>query len=166
MYKKIVFGALFAVLATTSVAQEKIAVVNFQAAILGSEYGQAELKKLEDSSEFSALVTEFEGLRADLQALESNAQANASKWDEDEVAEFTRQRQFLQADLETNGKKIQSDQQTAIQAIYQVMDQPAQLALKELIEEESVTLLLNEEAVRFATSLHDLTEKLAQKLNN
>jgi len=147
-------------------AQDKIAVVNLQGAILSSEYGQAEMAKLEASPAYSALITEFEGLRADLQALDVDAQAKSGNWDADQVAEYNKQRQFLQADLELNGRKIQADQQAAVQNINAAMNQRAQAALQELIEEEAITLLLKEDSIYHATELHDITQKLALKLGN
>lgn len=162
-----VFGAVFLLaVSATTLAQEKIAVVNIQAAILQSAYGKAEMAKLESSSAYTALITEFEGLRADLQALDSEAQGNASSWDAERLAEYNKQRQFLQADLELNGRKIQADQQAAVQSINAAMTQRAQAALQELIEEESITLLLKEDSVYHATTVHDITQKLALKIGN
>ena len=147
-------------------AQDKIAVVNIQGAILASAYGQAEMTKLEASTAYAALITEFEGLRADLQALDTDAQANSESWDAERIAEYNKQRQFLQADLELNGRKIQADQQAAVQNINAAMNQRAQIALQELIQEESITLLLKEDSVYHATQVHDITQKLALKLGN
>ena len=169
MYKKTigVVAAVFAVTFSSALlAQDRIAVVNIQGAILSSAYGQAEMAKLEESTAYSALITEFEGLRADLQALDSDAQANSENWDAERVAEYNKQRQFLQADLELNGRKIQADQQAAVQNINAAMNQRAQTALQELIEEESITLLLREDSVYHATQVHDITQKLALKLGN
>ena len=150
----------------TSFAQQKIAVVNIQAAILQSAFGKAEMEKLESSTAYSSLITEFEGLRADLQALDAEAQSNSTKWDAERIAEYNKQRQFLQADLELNGRKIQTDQQAAVQSINAAMNQRAQTSLLELVEEESITLLLKEDSVYHATTAHDITQKLALKLGN
>ena len=167
MFRKTVGGFValsLLMLSITSLAQQRIAVVNLQAAILSSEYGQAEMAKLEASSAYANLITEFEGLRADLQALDVEAQANSGDWDADRLAEYNKQRQFLQADLELNGRKIQADQQAAVQNINAAVNQRAQVALQELIEEDSITLLLKEDAVYHATEVHDITQKLAEKL--
>jgi len=155
---------IFALVGGVVSAQQKIAVVNIQVALLQSSYGKAEIEKLESSSNWKQLTTEFEGLRADLQALEADAQANGAGWDEEKKAEFTKQRQFLQADFELNDKKRRADQQAVVQAINATVGRQAQAALRELIEEESITLLLNQEAVLHATPVHDLTEKLAAKI--
>ena len=172
MFKKILCPfAIIAMFMTSglSIAQgadgaQKVAVVNLQAAMLSSEYGKSEMAKLEESSDYSELITEFEGLRADLQALDSEASSNSSKWDAERIAEYQKQRQFLQADLELNGRKIQTDQQAVVQSIYTAMNQPALEALQELIQEESITLLLKADSVYHATVEHDLTQKLALKL--
>ena len=64
MFRKTVGGFValsLLMLSITSLAQQRIAVVNLQAAILSSEYGQAEMAKLEASSADANLITEFEG---------------------------------------------------------------------------------------------------------
>lgn len=163
--KYAVLSFVFALVGGLVHAQEKIAVINLQGAILQSDFGKSEILKLEKSAAYSQLISEFEGLRADLQALDTEAQANTAKWGAERVAEYNKQRQFLQADLELNVKKRRADQQAVIQSIYAAMGQKAQSALGELIESESITLLLAQEAVIHASPIHDLTSKLAEKLS-
>ncbi len=144
---------------------EKIAVVNIQAAILESTYGQAELAKLEQDVGYSALVNEAQTLVADVQALDKEAQSNRGEWSADEVAEYQKQRQFLTADLQLNQQKIQTERERVVRQINATMNQAALAALQELVQEDGISLLLQENAVYHATDDHNVTAKLVAKLS-
>lgn len=166
MSKYLIRGLLFsaALCASAFASAQKIAVVNIQAAILESEFGQAELSKLENDPTYAALVTEAQTLVADVQALDKNAQTNGSGWSQAQLAEYNKQRQFLTADLQLNNQKIQSEREAAVRQINAAMNQRALTALQELVEEEGITLLLQESSVYHATDEHNVTSKLATKL--
>lgn len=168
MYKNFFSGLIFGIAMCLSVFAnaQKIAVVNIQAAILESEYGQSELQKLENRPDYAALVVESQSLIADVQALDNEAQANSSNWSRERLAEYNRQRQFIAEDLQVNNQRIQSEREAAVRQINQTMNQRALTALQELIDEEEVTLLLQESAVYHATEEHNLTPELSVKLNS
>ena len=167
MFKSILGGIFIVAAMTLSVAAkaEKIAVVNIQAAILESSLAQQELQRLEQDETYSALVIEAQTLLADVQALDKDAQTNSSGWDQDQLAEYNKQRQFLTADLQLNNQKIQAEREAVVRQINATMNQPALVALQELVDEEGITLLLQESAVYHATDEHNVTAKLAAKLS-
>lgn len=168
MYKKLIGSLIFGIAMCLSVFAnaQKIAVVNIQAAILESDYGQEELAKLENREEYAELVSESQSLIADVQALDGDAQANGNNWNQEQLSEYNRQRQFLTEDLQVNNQRIQSEREAVVRRINQAMNQRALTALQELIEEEGVTLLLQESAVYHATEEHNITSQLAAKLNS
>lgn len=168
MYKKLISGLIFGIAMCLSVvaSAQKIAVVNIQAAILESEYGQAELAKLENNPDYAALVSESQSLIADVQALDNDAQANGNNWSQEQLTEYNKQRQFLTEDLQVNNQRIQAERETVVRRINQAMNQRALAALQELVDEEGVTLLLQESAVYHATEEHNVTEQLAARLNS
>lgn len=168
MYKRLISGLIFGIAMFLSVVAnaQKIAVVNIQAAILESDYGQSELARLESNQEYAALVSESQSLIADVQALDSDAQANGNNWTQEQLDEYNRRRQFLTEDLQLNNQRIQSQRETVVRRINQTMNQRALTALQELVEEEGVTLLLQESAVYHATDEHNMTSQLAAKLNS
>lgn len=168
MYKKLIGSLIFGTAMCLSVFAnaQKIAVVNIQAAILESDYGQSELAKLENNPSYSALVTESQSLIADVQALDSDAQANGNNWTQAQLSEYNKQRQFLTADLQLNNQKIQSEREAVVRQINQAMNQRALAALQELVDETQITLLLQESAVYHATEEHNVTSQLAAKLNS
>lgn len=167
MFKFLTNGAVLVAAMALSIASyaENIAVVNIQAAILESSFGKAELAKLEENSDYAALVTEAQTLIADVQALDKDAQANNSKWTQEQLADYNKQRQFLTADLKLNQQKIQAEREQVVRQINAAMNQPALEALQTLVDEEGISLLLKENAVYHATDAHNVTSKLAAKLS-
>ena len=168
MYKKLIGSLIFGTAMCLSVFAnaQKIAVVNIQVAILESDYGQAELAKLESNPSYVALVTESQSLVADVQALDNDAQANGNSWTQAQLSEYNKQRQFLTADLQLNNQKIQSEREAVVRQINQAMNQRALTALQALVDEMEITLLLQESTVYHATEEHNVTSQLAAKLNS
>lgn len=168
MYKKLISSLIFTMSLCLSVFAnaQKIAVVNIQAAIIESDYAQAELAKLESNPSYAALVTESQSLIADVQALDNDAQANGNSWSQAQLSEYNKQRQFLTADLQLNNQKIQSEREAVVRQINQEMNQRALAALQALVDETEITLLLQEGAVYLATEEHNFTSQLAAKLNS
>lgn len=155
----------FLVVFSVAAQAQNIAVVNIQAAILESAYAKSELAKLEADPAVSAIAKEYQTQVADIQALDANAKANSQNWTQQQLADYNKQRGFLAADLNLNQEKLQREQETILVQIEAAMSQPVREAVAELIEEEGITMLLRETAVYQATSLHDITLKLVEKLN-
>ncbi|GEM_PF-2022103 len=157
--------AASAVLASAAVSAQNIAVVDIQSAILNSSYGQQELERLAADPEFSELVAVARSLQADMDSLDGEARAEASGWDDARFAQYTRTRQFKDADLQLTTQKIQSERERVIGEIINSMNAPALEALEQIIEEESISLLLRETAVYDADDSHNLTSLLSEKLS-
>ena len=121
---------------------------------------------MENRTEYAELVSESQSLIADVQALDNDAQANGNNWSQEQLSEYNRQRQFLTEDLQVNNQRIQSEREAVVRRINQAMNQRALTSLQELIEEEGVTLLLQESAVYHATEEHNITPQLTAKLNS
>lgn len=161
-----IFITLLAAVSIPAFAQEQsIAVVDIQRAILGSTYGQEQLAALDSDPEYAALLASLSSLQVDIQELDKDAQTNASGWTEARYATYQRQRQFKVADLELAQQKVQAEQERVVNEINVAMNEQAQTALRELIEDEGVSLLLQAASVIFFTPEHDLTGKLAAKLS-
>lgn len=167
MIKQILLATLatMAVLASSSTFAQKIAVVDIQAGILNSAYGVQELERLASDPEFSELVAVARSLQADIASLDSQARAEASGWDDERFAQYTRARQFKDADLQLTTQKIQSERERVIGEVIAAMNDSALVALEQIIEEEGIGLLLRETAVYDADEAHNLTGLLAEKLS-
>ena len=167
MIKQSILAALTAtvIFASSAAFAQKIAVVDIQAGILNSTYGQQQLEALASDPAFSELVAVARSLQADVASLDSQARAEASGWDDERFAQYTRTRQFKDADLQLNTQKINSERERVINEVIASMNEPALAALEQIIEEEQIGLLLRETAVYDADASHNITELLAEKLS-
>ncbi len=167
MIKPYLLAALVAcaTLASSATLAQKIAVVDIQAGILNSAYGQQQLESLAADPEFSELVAVARSLQSDIASLDSQARAESSGWNDERFAQYTRTRQFKDADLQLTTQKIQSERERVIGEIITAMNDAALAALEEIIEEEGISLLLRETAVYDADESHNITALLAAKLS-
>lgn len=157
--------AVIAIFLTAPASAQNVAVVDIQSAILGSEYGQQELERLASDPSFAELLAVARSLQADIDSLDSQARAEASGWDEARFAQYTRAREFKVADLNLSSNKINSERERVINNIISSMNNQAVEALEQLIEEQNISLLLQETSVYHAAETHNLTAALAEKLS-
>jgi outer membrane protein len=73
--------------------------------------------------------------------------------------------EYAKADAELAGRKIQAEQQQVQQKIMQDLGPLAQEALKEIIAEEGISILLRAESVMVASPENNITAKVADRLN-
>ena len=163
----IVVISLLATLAFSqpALAQGKIAVIDFEEAILRSDYAKKRLEELNLSENFKQLMAEYNSLKADFQALQKDYEANAEKWTDDKRQSFQEKASYIRADLELASKKLNAKREQILQDIAQAMQGKARTALGELIESEKISLLLDRKAVLSANQEYNLTDKLVAKLN-
>jgi outer membrane protein len=165
-FRAFLLAALVAVMsASTAVAAEKIAVVDTAVAIFGSATAQNKLKEAEQSADFLALKAKYESSSADLQAMMKEAESKRLTWSQEEAAEHQKKMGYAKADADLAVQKIKAEQQQLQQSIIQQLGPLAQLALQEIIKEESITLLLRADSVLHVAPEYQITAKLAQRID-
>lgn len=159
-------ATFFGVLSISSaVAAEKIAVVDTLNAIFNSSTAQAKLKKAEQSADFLALKAKYESSTADLQAMAKESESKRLTWSQEEVAEHQKKMGYAKADAELAVQKIKAEQQQLQQSIIQQLGPIAQMALQELVKEESITLLLRADSVLIMDPKLQITAKLSERID-
>ncbi len=159
-------AGLLIMAASSTVRAQEIAVVDIQLAILNSTYGQQQLNALSNDPSYADLISTAQSIEADVASLDSQAQAEASNWTNERFQQYTRQREFKVADLQLTSQKIQSERERVINAVIEAMNDQAIGALEEIIEEQSISLLLRESSVYSADADHNVTALLVEKLSN
>jgi outer membrane protein len=150
---------------SNAVAADKIAVVNTAVAIFGSQTAQNKLKEAEQSADFLALKAKYESSSADLQAMAKEAESKRLTWSQEEAAQHQKKMGYAKADADLAIQKIKAEQQQLEQRIVQQLAPLAQLALQEIIKEESITLLLRAESVLHVAPELTITAKLAERID-
>ena len=167
--KKLLNGLLVSLLlalGSNVYADGKIAVYDLQQAILNTEAAQKQIKEFEAKAAFADLKAQFESVRAELQAMDKDAQTNSVTWSDEKKAEHRKNMEYKRADLELVTKKLQQESQTFVNQIMQANAQKTQQIIQDLVKSEGIGLILDAQAVRYADSSYNITAKITDRLNN
>ena len=164
-----ILTVILTVLISTNVSADqalmKIGIVAPDAAVFGTEYAQAEIKKTETNKEFTALKAKFDGLLEEMKELNSEIENKGMTWSADQNDDAQKKMGYLRDDIELIQKKLKSEQKALQSRIIKATEEKIQEALQELITEEKLTLLLRKEAASFGGEGVDYTNKLTNRLN-
>lgn len=146
-------------------AQGKIAVVDLEAAILQTDFAQQRLSTFEESEDFAADKSEFEGLRKELDELVQNFQRDQAAMSEDQKVAARQKLASKQSDIEYVAKKLQAMQQQNAQRVFQELAPKAREVLRDIIATDGIGLLLQQQTVIHADLGYSITAKVTDKLN-
>lgn len=154
--------ALGAPLAT---AQDKIVVLDLQAAVLSTDAAQQQLQTLDQNEDYVELRSRYENLTAELEAFQEDAQKNSMTWSDEQKEEKQQQAQQLRQQYERTVQTLQGERQRVMQAVMQQMGDKTQRVVAQLIEAEEIDLVLNSQGAIHAAPDYDITEKVTELLN-
>ncbi|NVK11853.1 MAG: OmpH family outer membrane protein [Gammaproteobacteria bacterium] len=158
-------------------AQGKVAVVDFQAALLETDVAQQRLLALEAESDYQATLAQAEQLVADIRSLQEEGQANAVAWSQEQLAAQQALIQNKNVDLQAANTKLRDAQNRVLQGIFAELQPRGMAALNEIINSEGIGLLLDKGAmiptgrqqarpvVLHVDTSFDLTPRLTERLN-
>tara|TARA_R110000787_G_scaffold81405_1_gene176513 strand:+ start:11868 stop:12377 length:510 start_codon:yes stop_codon:yes gene_type:complete len=152
-------------LSAGAVADNGIAVVDVARAIFSTEVAKKRQEEMQRASEFSAQQAKYDSLAADMKALQKEVEGKAMTLSQDNAAEYQKKMEYLRADLELVSRKLQAEVKETQNRVMQELQPRALEAVKELVAEEKITLLLQREAVISATPEMDVTAKLIDRIN-
>lgn len=156
---------LLGLLSLHAAAEGKTAVVDVPRAVYSSDVAKARQKQLQAESEYSALQAKYDATASDIKALQKEAESKRLTWSNDEAAEYQKKMEYLRADLELAGRKLQAEIQALRNSVGRELQPKAAQALEEIIKEEGISVILKVDAVVFATPDMDITSKLTDRLN-
>ena len=162
---KIIAAVVLCVLSAASFAQGKVVILDVQAAMLSTELAKKEMAKLDKNPEFASVKAQLDGLVADMKNLQAAAEKDGLTWSQEQPAEHRKKVEYLRADYELAGKKLQAEQQAVMQNVMQILGPKTRTVLEQLIAAEKIDLVLNSQAAIHATPAHDITAKLTDMLN-
>lgn len=163
--KQLAVAMVLVTLPLVAAAQGKIAVVDLEAAILQTDFAQQRLSQFEESEDFAADRTEFEGLRKELDELVQNFQRDQAAMSEDQKVAARQKLASKQSDIEYVAKKLQSMQQQNAQRVFQELAPKAREVLRDIIATDGIGLLLQQQTVIHADLGYSITAKVTDKLN-
>ncbi|MBK6961689.1 MAG: OmpH family outer membrane protein [Gammaproteobacteria bacterium] len=156
---------VLAFFALPAAAVDKIAVVDIQRVIFTSDVAKARQKQLQAESEFVGLQAKYDSIAADVKALQKKIEAERDTMSQEQATENQKKMEYLRADYELVERKLRAEVQQLQGKIMEELQPKVQAALKELVDAEGITLLLQREAVIVADPGLDVTSKLLERLN-
>ena len=164
MIKKILLGCSLFFAASAGFAG-KVVVFDHQQAILETSVAQKALSDLKESSEFQQLVQEGAAVRADLEALQKEFEAEGITWSEETKKAKSAEAEKAQKSLQLAAKKAQSMQAAAVGKIAEEMQGKLEKILSDLMIAEKIDIIAQKQVVYTAVPAADITKKVTEELN-
>ncbi len=152
--------------AESKAAQPKIAVIDIQNAVVSTDKAKGMIKKLEAEPDYKEAKDQATKLQASLEATIEEAKRDSATWTDAQREEAGKKVANKKADLEHLVRKIQAQNKQLVQMMMQEMGQDIQAALREIVDKEGITLLLEKQFVMHVDPTYDLTTQLTAKLNS
>lgn len=161
---------MFAVIALSVVsaaswAQGKVVVLDPTGAVMATAAAKAKVEKLQKSAEFAAAKVKLDGLAADIKAMQAEYQKDGMTWSAEKRAENEKKLQSLGQDYQFQGKKLQAEQQALMQQIMQEIGPKMETVVKQLVESENISMIVDAKAVMMSKPENDLTPKVTALLD-
>ena len=164
---KTIFLALLLSLSFGLAAEElkspRIAVLDWQGALMESTKVQEEFKKVDQ--QLGAEQSRARQLAEEARSLQERLQRDSSIMSEDERRKVNQQVEQKAQEYQFVASRLQKQLQEMRQEIVERHRPSLEAAVNEVIEEYKVDLLLDRQAVAFARPQFDLTRAVADKLN-
>jgi outer membrane protein len=160
---KQIITALFILCFIGSVQATEVAVIDFRAALLESNIGQEAAK--EPKQKVAEMDARLKKEQADLETTAKNLKRDELTLSQDE---FKKRRQAL-AEHDNKVRAMAASMQRQAKALEQKLIQTltpqGEAALKSLIEERKLDLVLNRQLSLYANADADLTDELVKRIN-
>ncbi|NRA42631.1 MAG: OmpH family outer membrane protein [Pseudomonadales bacterium] len=154
-------------LALPSFAAGKIAVVDFQKAILTTDLAKSRIAKLESEAAYKDNIEKIKALSQDAQALFKKYQKEEPLMSVEQKTEMQGQLKSMQSDIQHLEGKLQEQNKQALAPLVLQMQAAAQRVVDAIRQEDGYGLVLvaNPQVVFYADTSFDITAKVTDQLN-
>jgi outer membrane protein len=148
-------------------ANGKVAVVDFQKAILTTDVAKSRIDKLESEASYKENIDRATKLTQEAQALFASYQKEEPLMSAEKKSETEGRLKDLESDIKHLQTKVQEQNKQALAPVVYAMQPAAQQAVEELRKEEGYGLILvaNPQIVLYADTSYDITAKVTDRLN-
>lgn len=147
----------------SAVAETKIGVVNLRQALFSSNEARSFTEKLQD--DFADEEESVREAQEEARKVKERIEKDAAMMNEEERKQLANEFQEALKEFNYRKEKLDSAVSKRKQEFLEKARPEVDEAVKELLEEENLDLVLPAEAVVYARPTMDLTNKLLQKLN-
>lgn len=160
----VLFASMFAHAQT--MAGGKIAVLDPEAAVLGTDEAQKRLKALAAQPDFDKDKKELERLAKEGQDMQKQIQKDSAIMSAAQKDEARKKLEGKASDIEYLRRKLAGRQQEAMQGVMEEMQAKYTKVVNDLIKSENIGLLLSRRGVVIhADNSYDITGKVVEGLN-
>lgn len=160
---KAFLGFILAIAVSATAHAEKIAVVDIQRALLTSNAAKNYENALK--AEFSQDQQKVVDLEKQVKAARDKVAKNKDLVSADELKKMKLQFQKVFAEYQRSGQALQQKKMQREQAFIQQMKPQLDKALKAVIAQEKIDLVISRQAVHYADDKLNLTPKVVELLN-
>jgi|GEM_PF-1057136 len=154
---------IFALCFIGSVQATEVAVVDFRAALLQSSIGQEAAK--EPKQKVAAMDARLKKEQEDLEASAQNLKRDELTLSEDEFKKRRQQLGERQNQVRALAANMQRQAKELEQQLIESLTPKGEAALKALIEERKLDLVLNRQLSLYANADADITDELVKRIN-
>lgn len=163
--KKMCALVLLTLLPVFAWAQGKVVTLDTRAAVMSTAVAKAKMEKLQKNPDFAAAKAKREGLEADMRALQASFQKDGMTWSEEKRAESEKKMQSMGAEMQFQTKKLNAEMQAVMQEVMQELGPKVDAVIKQLIEAENISLIVDAGAVIAVKPEANITAKVTELLN-
>ncbi|WP_096087296.1 OmpH family outer membrane protein [Agaribacterium haliotis] len=143
----------------------KVVVFDPQQAIMQTDAAKKRMQDLQKKPEYSKMVAEAEGLKADLEALAKEAESKGLTWSDEQKLEHRKQIEFVQADFQLVVQKIQKENDDLLKGLLAQGQQQLPGILEALVKAEDIDIILRKDTTIVSMPAADITGKVIAELN-
>lgn len=144
-------------------ADQKVAVLDWRAALLGTEQAKIEFDKIRKS--LSADEKEIRDLAEQARKLQDKLKKQASKLSDDEKRQLSKEIQEKAEEYQFLGQRLKKEQRQQQEAYVRNARLLLDDAVRVVIEKKDIDLLLDRQAVTFVKPELDMTKDVITELN-
>lgn len=166
-YPKILLTGLLLIVANVTFAAgaTKVAVLDVEALILGSEAGKSGMGQLEKNAEYSALKAKLDNLEAELKTLDEQGKSQGLTWGEDKKKEHMTKLTDVATERRDTMAKLGRGQEMVYMQLLNAMQPAISQALNAVMAAEGIDLVLDSKAAVHRMSNADITPMVLDRLN-
>jgi outer membrane protein len=148
-----------------AMAQGKIAVLDTQAAILGTDEAQKRLKTLRDKPDFQTNTKDLERLKKEYNDVIAQLQKDLAVMSPEQKEKQRQKIEEKRGDIEHVVRKLQQAEQEVAQSLMQDMGPRLQKVVADIIKSEGIGMLLDRRVALHVDNSYNITPKVTDQLN-
>tara|TARA_R100000687_G_scaffold83586_1_gene87191 strand:- start:2564 stop:3076 length:513 start_codon:yes stop_codon:yes gene_type:complete len=162
---KALVALLLTMTAGVSLAAEKIAVLDVQAAIINSDVAQERLKAMREQKEFKANIKEVEKLQEEHNNLVAKLKKDSAVMNQEQLQAQTEKISEKRSDIEHVYRKLKASEQKLMQDVVQELGPTLQEVVNKMIKDDKIGMILDAKATLHVTNDYNITAKVTDKIN-